>query len=70
MEAESKNAAGYADSRLGCIERRCVGIPISFKKFIRGCRPIEFVGIRFMPASLDLSELFLALKELVGWIKR
>jgi hypothetical protein len=70
MEAESKNSACYANSRLGCIERRSVGIPVSFKKFIRGCRPIEFVGIRIMPARLDLGELFLALKKLVGRIKR
>jgi len=62
MEPESKYSAGYADSRLGGIERRCVGIPVLFKKFIRSCRPIEFVGIRFMPARLDLGELFLALK--------
>jgi hypothetical protein len=70
MEAESKNAAGYADSRLGCIEGRCIGIPVLLKKFIRGCCPIEFVGICFMPTLLDLGELFLALKKLVGWIKR
>jgi len=28
MQAQSENAAGYADGRLGCFERGCIGIPV------------------------------------------
>jgi hypothetical protein len=69
MQAKSENAAGYADGRLGGFERGGVSIPVLLEKLSRGCRPIEFVRIRFMPARLDVGELFLALKKLVDWIK-
>jgi len=70
VEAESENAAGYADGRLGRFERGCVGIPVLLEQLRRRCRPIEFVRIRFVPARLDLGKLFLALKKLVDWVKR
>jgi hypothetical protein len=61
VEAQGEYATSYANGWLSRFERRCVDISVLLKKFRRGCRPIEFVGIRFMPASLDFGELFLAL---------
>jgi hypothetical protein len=70
METQSENAAGHANRWLGGFELGCVGIPVLLEKLRRGCRPIEFVRIRFVPPRLDLGKLFLALKKLVDWIKR
>ena len=70
MEAEGENAAGHADRRLGGFERGCVSRPVFLEQFLWRCRPIEFVWIGFVPARLNLRKLFLALKELVDWVKR
>jgi hypothetical protein len=69
VEAQGDNAASHSDGRLCCIERRSVGIAVLLEQFRRGCRPTEFVRVCFVPASLDLRKLFLALKKLVDWIE-
>jgi hypothetical protein len=69
VEPKGDNPARNSNRRLGRFERRCVGVAVLLEQLWRGGRPIEFVGVRFMPASLDFRELFLALKELVNWIK-
>ena len=53
VEAQRDNPAGYADRRLGRFERGRVGIAVLLEQFRLSCAPIEFVRIRFMPASLD-----------------
>jgi hypothetical protein len=53
VEAQRDNSARYADRRLGRFERGRVGIAVFLEQFRLGCGPIEFVRIRFMPASLD-----------------
>jgi hypothetical protein len=69
VEAQGDDAASHSHGRLGSFERRRVGVAVLLKQFRRGCRPIEFVRVRFVPASLNLCELFLALKELINWIE-
>jgi hypothetical protein len=70
VEPERENPAGDADCRLGGFERGSVGIAVLLKQFRRRRRPIEFVGIGIVPARLDLSKFFLALKKLIDWIER
>jgi hypothetical protein len=70
MQAEGENPSGDADHRLGSVESGSVGIAVLLKKFRRRCRPIEFMRIGIVPARLNLSKFFLALKELIDWFER
>ena len=70
MEAEGEDTSGYSDDRPRSFERGCLSCTVFFKYFLRRRRPIEFVGIGFMPARFNLGKLFLALQKLIDWIKR
>jgi hypothetical protein len=70
MNAQVDDAAGDPDGRLRRLQCDSVGAAVFLKQLQRVCRPVKFVGIRFMPARLDLGKLFLALEKLVDWILR
>jgi hypothetical protein len=69
VQPKGDNPARHANCRLGRFQRRRVGVPVLLEQLRRGGGPIELVRVRFMPASLDFRELFLALKELVDRIE-
>jgi hypothetical protein len=70
MNTKRQNPAGDSDSGLGGFERGCVGAVVALEQFRGSGGRIEFVRVGIVPARLDLTKLFLALKKLVNWIKR
>jgi hypothetical protein len=70
VDAQIDNPPGHAHRGLGSFQRGRIRRAVFLKEFRRRRRPLEFVGICFVPERLDFGKFFLALKKLVDRFKR
>jgi hypothetical protein len=70
VHSEVDDSTGHADRRLGRLQSRSFGRSILLKNLRWRRRRVKFVRIGRIAAGLDLRELFLALLELIDWLKR